>query len=178
MQSVERREYDPRDDLVFYLDALEENKYPLTSCIYSNDFDIDLLTQKERDLILTNPDQQVVYDLDVRCTNNSPWPVYGLCAHLREDDRLVLAMLVQGNENCANNNIWPGETEGYFGILIICDKGIPADEVLRTVSEKIYYTVSTEAVGKANFDERMESIIDLGRRFEVGINADTDGEAR
>ena len=179
MQSVERREYDPRDDLVFYLDALEEDtKYPLTTYIHNNFFDIDLLTQKERDLVLTNPDQQVVYDLEVRCTNNSPWPVYGLCAHLREDDRLVLAMLVQGNENCANNNIWPGETEGYFGILIICDKGIPADEVFRTVSEKIYYTVSTEAVGKANFDERMESIIDLGRRFEVGINADTDGEAR
>ena len=178
MQAVERQEYDPREDLAFYLGGLEEDPDPLSIFIHNSSFDTDSLTQKERDLILANPDQQVVYNLDVRCTNNSPWPVYGLCAHLQEDDRIVLAMLISGNENCENNNVWPGETEKYFGILIICDKNIPADEVLRTVSEKIYYTVSTEAVGKVEFDPGDESMIDLGKRFEVGINADTAGEAR
>ncbi len=178
MQAVERQEYDPREGLVFCIGGLEEDPDPLTSFIYNSDFDTDSLTQKERDLILTNPDQQVVYNLDVRCTNNSPWPVYGLCAHLREDDRIVLAMLVNGNEGCHNNNVWPGDTEGYFGIRIICEKSIPADEVLRIVSEKIYYTVSTEAVGKVDYYDRIESIIDLGKRFEVGINADSAGEVR
>lgn len=178
MQAVERQEYDPREDLAFYLGGLEEDPDPLSIFIHNSSFDTDSLTQKERDLILANPDQQVVYNLDVRCTNNSPWPVYGLCAHLREDDQIVLAMLISGNENCENNNVWPGETEEYFGILIICDKSIPADEVLRIVSEKIYYTVSTEAVGKVDYYDRIESIIDLGKRFEVGINADSAGEVR
>ena len=178
MQAVERQEYDPREDLVFCIGGLEEDQDPLSIFIHNSSFDTDSLTQKERDLILTNPDQQVVFNLDVRCTNNSSWPIYGLCAHLREDDRIVLAMLVSGNENCENNNVWPGETEEYFGILIICNKNIPADEVLRIVSEKIYYTVSTEAVGKVEFDPGDESMIDLGKRFEVGINADTAGEAR